>query len=41
MPKGEPIPKELMAEFMDMRNRMDRKLASITPYLAHAHTAKE
>jgi murein DD-endopeptidase MepM/ murein hydrolase activator NlpD len=40
MPKGEPIPKELMAEFMDMRNRMDRKLASITPYLAHAHTER-
>jgi murein DD-endopeptidase MepM/ murein hydrolase activator NlpD len=37
MPKGEPIPKELVAEFKDLKNQMDKRLASIKPYLAHAH----
>lgn len=40
MPKGEPIPKELMAEFMDMKNRMDKRLASIKPYSAYALTER-
>lgn len=31
LPRGEPIPKTLMAEFRQFKNQMDSRLASITP----------
>jgi murein DD-endopeptidase MepM/ murein hydrolase activator NlpD len=40
MPKGEPIPKELVAEFNDLKNQMDNRLASIKPYSAYTLTER-